>query len=142
MQTGKSKGEISKLLSILDLSPDLQKQAREDESGRITKRHLYALSKLGAPDQQTLLERIRKNNLTAVDTEAAVAQLQDKPDVPKKRGAPVKTLRYFTSGATVTVTFRRSAVTATDVLTALEEAGKQIEQDSAGTGLTIRRNLT
>ena len=41
-ETGKSEGEISKLLAILDLDPAVQKAAREDQSGRITRRHLYA----------------------------------------------------------------------------------------------------
>ena len=44
--TGKSEGEISKLLAILELDPAVQKAARQDETGRITKRHLYAVAKL------------------------------------------------------------------------------------------------
>jgi ParB-like chromosome segregation protein Spo0J len=40
-ETGKPEGEVSKILKLLDLSPAAQKQARADNTGDLTFRHLY-----------------------------------------------------------------------------------------------------
>lgn len=59
-ETGKSEGEISKLLAILQLDPTAQKVAREDQTGRVTRRHLYAvhaLQKFKCHSSQGILPR-------------------------------------------------------------------------------------
>ncbi len=131
--TGKSEGEISKLLAILDLAPDVQKLAREDQSGRITKRHLYAVRPLAAAKQQTLIERVREEGMTAEDTEKLVAREIERTTGVRRRGAPVSHHRFATSQATVSVTFRKKDVTAADLLAALDEARAQVaQQPNAG----------
>jgi len=71
-QTGKSEGEISKLLSLLTLAPDVQKIVREDQAGRITKRHLYALGRLKKAEQADIIKRILSENLAAAELEKQV----------------------------------------------------------------------
>ena len=48
---------------------EVQKLARDDETGILTKRHLYALSQLLPEDQRLLALRIQKDSLTAIETE-------------------------------------------------------------------------
>src|SRR5262249_38386704 len=78
--TGKSKGEVSKLLTILDLAPDVQDIARKDSSGRITKRHLYSLARLPMQNQERVLARVQRDELTALDLERLVARMEARAD--------------------------------------------------------------
>ena len=124
--TGKSEGEISKLLALLDLAPEVQKLAREDDSGRISKRHLYAVRSLPFPDQQAIIERVREHALSAEDTEKIVARTIERTRGVGRRGSPVSHHRFTTSHATVSVTFRKKDVTAADICAALDEARAQV----------------
>lgn len=121
--TGKNKSEISRLLSLLELDPDVQKIAREDSSSRITKRHLFAIARLDTVRQKKLVSRIQKDNLTAMDVERTVARLE-KPK--EKAGAPWTRRTYRTAQATIAFTFRRREVTNVDVLEALDDLREQI----------------
>lgn len=125
-ETGKSTGEISKLLTILDLDPDVQKTVRDDTSGRITKRHLYSVARLPVPQQTILIDRIQRNELSAIDTEKLVGRMLEKRDTPKKGGAPVSRRRYVTRYATVQFIYRKQHVTDADLLNTLKEVQKQI----------------
>lgn len=125
-RTGKSKGEVSKLLSILSLDPQVQRDARDDTTGRITKRHLYSLSRIPAQKQLEVLKRVRRDELSATDTERLVLRMQGSRDKPKKRGAPVTTRRFATKDATVVLTYRKKDVSDTDLLTTLREVRSQI----------------
>lgn len=125
-ETGKSEGEISKLLAILDLDPAVQKAAREDQSGRITRRHLYAIRALPADRQLTLLRRAQQEIMTAADIEHLAAKESDGPQSHRRRGAPVSHHRFSTSQATVSLTFRKRDVTTGDILAALDEARHQV----------------
>lgn len=106
--TGKSEGEVSKLLAILDLAPDVQKLAREDQSGHITKRHLYAVRALAPTKQQTVIQRVREEGITAEDTEKLVAREIERTAGVRRRGVPVSHHRFATSHATVSLTFGKS----------------------------------
>lgn len=128
--TGKSKGEISKLLTILDLDADVQKIAREDTSGRIGKRHLYSLARLPALEQKDFLRRIRRERLSADALDRLVAQRNRKNDVPGKAGAPVTRRRFATKCGTVLFTYRKKDVTDTDLLMTLREVRAQIIDNS------------
>ena len=126
--TGKDKSEISRLLSILELESDVQSVAREDQTGSISKRHLYALARL-APDQQhQMLVRTRRDNLTALDLERYVARERKRQNQP---GAPVTYRRFSTKHASVVLTFRKRDVSDDDVLFALSEIKKQITHNAA-----------
>ena len=121
-QTGKSEGEISKLLSLLTLAPDVQQTAREDQTGRITKRHLYALGRLKKAEQADIIERTLSDNLTAAELEKLVNSRRQDNDARHKNYTSAKLVRFRTSEATVTVTFRRTTWTEADVAAALDEA--------------------
>lgn len=121
-ETGKSNGEISKLLALLDLAPTVQKIAREDTEGRFTRRHLYAIRSLPAPEQLRLVERAQKESVTAEAMEKLAAERTQALRGLRRRGAPVSHHRFSTSQALVSVTFRKKDVTTKDIVAALEEA--------------------
>lgn len=125
-ETGKSEGEISKLLSLLQLAPDVQKAAREDTASRITKSHLYVLTNLPLEQQRNLINRMQREAINVADLQKIVQREQLTSGQPQRRGAPVKQFRYATSSATVTVTFRKRDVADADVTTALDEARAQV----------------
>jgi ParB family transcriptional regulator, chromosome partitioning protein len=125
-ETSKSEGEISKIFALLDLDPVVQQLARSDETGRITRRHLYAVRTLPPEEQLTLLRRTQQEAVTATDIEAIVARRNEDRGIRKRRGAPVSHHRFPTSQALVTITFRKKDVSTDDVLAALEEVRSQL----------------
>jgi len=127
-ETGKSEGEISKLLSLQQLDPEVQKAAREDTTSRITKSHLYAVTKLPQEGQRKLIGLVERDGLTTAELEKLVERERVRHGEPKRRGAPVKQVRFSTSAATVTVTFRKRDVSSSDVAAALDEARAQVGQ--------------
>jgi len=134
-ETGKSEGEISKLLSLQQLDAEVQKATREDTTSRITKSHLYALTKLPPEAQRKLIALVQRDGLTTAELEKLVEREHVRPGKPKRRGALVKHLRFSTSAATVTVTFRKRDVTNSHVASALDEAlvqvGESRQKDAA-----------
>jgi len=130
-ETGKSEGEISKLLSLLDLDPGVQKVAREDITGRFSRRHLYALRTLPVQEQRSLMERAQKEAVTAEQMEQLASDRTRALRGRKRRGAPVSHHRFSTSRALVSVTFRKKDVTTNDLLAALNEARAQVTQDES-----------
>ena len=129
--TGKGESEISRLLSILELEPEVQKLARNDQAGRITKRHLFAVARLHPQMQHQVLARVERDELTAIDTERIVSRIQQKSDRGRKAGAPVSRRRYSTKYGTVAFTFRKEHATDQDVLFALREVKQQIQENEA-----------
>jgi ParB family chromosome partitioning protein len=125
-ETGKSKGEISKLLTLLDLDPAVQKMAREDNTGRISRRHLYAVRALPTEEQLRLIRKTQEEAISAADMEQIVAKRMEALEGHKRRGAPVIHHRFSTSHAMVTVTFRKRDVSSEDILAALDEARLQV----------------
>lgn len=125
-QTGKSKGEISKLLSILDLDPEVQSAARGASAGHLSKRHLYALSRLPVPLQKTVLTRVERDNLTAVDVERLALREARRQEEAAHRGPPVFRRTFRTSRAHVSFVFRSNDISDKDVLQALHEVRRQL----------------
>lgn len=125
-ETGKSEGEISKIFALLDLNPAVQQLARADETGRISRRHLYAVRTLPAEEQLTLLRRAQQEGVTATEIEAIIAKRNEEQGVRKHRTAPVSHHRFQTGQALVTITFRKQEVSTEDVLAALDEVRSQI----------------
>lgn len=130
--TGKSEGEISKILSLLDLDAQVQKLAREDDTGRITKRHLYAVKTLPPDQQQRLIQKVQKEGITADETEDLAEKQARKLRSEPRRGAPVSQQRYRTTHATVSFVFRKKNVTPDDVLEAIDEVRRQVEPPQTG----------
>jgi ParB family chromosome partitioning protein len=134
---GKSEGEISKLLALLGLSPEAQRLARQDASGRITRRHLYAVTRLEAAGQLPFLARILAEEWSAEEAEEVVSRAKPKA-VAAKRGAPVTRVRFSTREATVQLTFRKKIVSPEVILKALDEVRRQLTEQP-GDELTIIR---
>ena len=124
--TGKSEGEISKILSLLDLDAEVQKLAREDDTGSVTKRHLYAVKPLPPDQQQTLIRKVQSEGITADETEELAEKEFRKLRSEPRRGAPVSQKRFRTTYATVSFVFRKKDVTREDVLEALGEVQAQV----------------
>jgi len=129
-ETGKSEGEISKLLALLTLDPDVQKLARDDTTGRITKRHLYSIVSFSPQTQRAVVEQVLSKKMTVEDTERLVAVEKGKPNAAK-HGAPVTRLKFRTSKATVLMTFRKKHVEHQDIVAALNEVKRQHAQDNS-----------
>ncbi|MCM2374698.1 ParB/RepB/Spo0J family partition protein [Aporhodopirellula aestuarii] len=128
-ETGKSPGEISKLLSILGLNPDVQSLARRDETGRISKRHLYSISRLPAPMQSVVLEKVQTQNLTAVDVERIAERLSRQQETGDRRGQPKFRRAFKVSQGTVTFSFHSDSVSDKDLLHALHQVRQQLGED-------------
>jgi len=130
---GKSKGEISKLFALLDLDPAVQKLAREDQTGNITKRHLYAVRTLPPEDQLRVVLQVQRGAIAVVEAEKLVARQLDRQPGAAKRGTPVTTRRFTTNSARISLLFRKHDITDDDVLVALEEVRIQIRNsDTTG----------
>jgi len=139
--TAKSEGEISKVLSLLDLDAEVQKLAREDHTGHITKRHLYAMKALPRDQQQKLLEKIRREGITADETEELAEKEARRLRSEPRRGAPVSQQRFKTTHATVSFVFRKKDIASDDILEALEEVRGQVtppSTDASGSRGVIR----
>ncbi|HYT91502.1 MAG TPA: ParB/RepB/Spo0J family partition protein [Gemmataceae bacterium] len=125
--TGKPESEISRLLSLLKLAPEVQAQAEQGPRGTVTKRHLVALAQLSPEDQQEAMIEVNQKRLTALDTERQVQERKAKSTGVKSRGAPLtQRLRYLTGNALVTLTCRRRNATVEDILAALDEVRAQV----------------
>ncbi len=124
--TGKPESEISRLLSLLNLTPDVQ--AKADANKQVfTKSHLVALAKAKPAEQKPMAEAVEKTRMTAVETERMVQEKKAKATNVKTRGAPLtQRFRYLTEKAAVTLTFRRRNITRDDILEALDEARTQV----------------
>jgi len=131
-ETGKSEGEISKLLSLLTLAPDVQQIARADNTGRITKRHLCAVGNVEKSEQRRLIEKALSESLTAAELEGIVGDGRKNKSTAAKTGAPVQNIRLKTSAAIVTITFRRKSITNADIAAALDEARAEVGSRDLG----------
>lgn len=123
--TGKSEGDISKLLKLVELAPAVQKEAREDSTGLLSRRHLYAVTRLPGNEQQEVVTTVKREKLTADATESLVTTRLSKKPGNQKRGAPVTRVQFSTPTASVVLTFRRQSPTPAEIIGALESAKAQ-----------------
>jgi ParB family chromosome partitioning protein len=129
--TGKPESEISRLLSLLKLDPDVQREARHDLTGEVTRRHLIAIATANPATQQRLFRIVKEKGLTALETEKIVQEEKHRAVALDKRGSqPSERFRYKTTKAMVFVRFRRGSVDKKDVLDALGEALAQAAKDA------------
>ena len=127
-QIGKSEGEVSKLLALLHLDPEVQKIARDDTSGRITKSHLYPLLQLHPAQQQSIVHAILERDLTVRETERMIARYLATHGSTVRRGAPVTRRKFVTKYGSALLTFRKTDVNDQDCLAVLKEAIDQIKE--------------
>jgi len=127
-ETGKSAGEISKLLSILNMDSSVQNLARNDQTGRLSKRHLYALSRVPVPMQSRVVHRIQRDNLTAIDVERIAERLARAAESKDTRGPRYCRRSFRTTKAKVTLSFRSKTISDEDVLHAIHEVERQLAE--------------
>lgn len=120
-ETGKQEAEISKLLKLLELAPEVQKEARADPTGALSFKHLYHIARLSDDDQAAVFTAVQTQHLTAVQTQQLVRKTIERRTTGPKRGAPVTKIEYVTTKARVTLWFRKTVEKA-DILQALDEA--------------------
>ena len=128
--TGKSKGEISKILSLLDLDPEVQKMAREDSTGLVTRRHLYAVRQFPVDRQIKIIKGIQDGRYTAeaIDLIRETDQ-RNRSDNGRLQNWQRRT--YRTRHASVSFRFRKPEVADQDVLQAMAEIKRQVAEDNA-----------
>lgn len=128
--TGKPESEISKILSLLKLRAAIQAQYRQDATGRLSRRHLEAIARLPAGEQEETHEQVKQRNLTVQETESVVQDKLQRHRGERRAGAPVGTkVKFQTAKAAVTLHFRRKTVSLKDVLEALDEAKRQAKEE-------------
>ena len=128
--TGKSKGEISKILGLLELDPEIQKLAREDTTGLVTRRHLYAVRDFPIARQIKLVAGIKDGRYTAEALELLHKNEQQKKSATGRLNNWQRRA-FRTRHATVSFQFRKPEVDDHDVLEALREIKRQIGEDQA-----------
>lgn len=127
--TGKSAGEISKILSLLELAPEVQSVARQDHRGHISKRHLYALRPFECDKQVRLLKAIEEGRYTAEALEKLSERYGKTSDAGRRPNWQRRSFK--TKHATVRIEFRKPDITDDDILQALREVRQQITDDAA-----------
>lgn len=78
------------------------------------------------------MERTFSDNLTAAELEKIVDCRQTSDGTRHKNDASANFVRFGTSGATVTVTFRRTPWTDADIAAALDEARAKVGNSERG----------
>jgi ParB family chromosome partitioning protein len=137
-ETGKSEGEVSKLLKLLDLAPAVQKEARADPTGMLSFKHLYHIARLTIDDQTAVAAVAREQRLTAEETESLVRKTIVRRSAAPKRGAPVTRVQYVTTKAKIVLTFRKQTVEPSDILAALDEAREKADPEKRNLNIERR----
>jgi len=119
---GKSESEISKLLKLLDLAPDIQKQERARLDKALSFKHLYEIARLLPDEQVVVVAAAREQKLTAAQTGKLVSHTIQRRSLAPKRGAPVTRVQFVTTKARISIVFRKQSVTNDEILAALDEA--------------------
>lgn len=126
--TGKSKGEISRILSLLELDPEVQQLARQDTTGLVSRRHLYAMRDFPVARQVKLVAGIQDGRYTAETIELLAKNKESKP-TSTGRLTNWQRKTFKTRHATVSFQFRKPEVDGHDVIEALREIKRQVAED-------------
>jgi len=105
--TGKSLGEVSKLIALVErVADEVQDRVRQLADASLTKRHLYALTQLEPGQQMRLAKRIVRDHLTATETERLIRAGRDpsRKSCPSARGRPRKHVAIATKHGMVRLT--------------------------------------
>ncbi|MDB4614261.1 ParB/RepB/Spo0J family partition protein [bacterium] len=133
--TGKPKSEISKLLALHDkVDPDVQQMARNSADNKLTRRHLYNISKLKPDQQKQVARKVQNDQLTAKETEQLVKDKSPNVNIKKGTGVAARQRRFKTKNADVVFTFRKRTFTEQDVRNVVAELNEII-------GVKARVNL-
>jgi hypothetical protein len=90
------------------------------------------LGRLKKSEQAEIMERTLSDNLSAAELEKLVDSRRKGDGTRHKNDTSAKLVRFRTSGATVTVTFRRTTWTDADIAAALDEARAKVGNSEPG----------
>jgi ParB family transcriptional regulator, chromosome partitioning protein len=126
--TGKSLGEVSKLVALVDkVIPEVQKSVREVGEATMTKTHLYLLSQLEPDQQKRLAARIHREHLTVLETEKLIREGQEPPNFHQRHvGRPRKHVSLQTKYGWVRLSPDAQQYTDEILLAMLQEARRMI----------------
>lgn len=127
--TGKPKSEISRFLAMQRVVPEVQQQIREDASGQFSRRHVVAVSQLPPEVQGEMVEKIRTENLSAVQTERHVAREKRRTTGKPVRSARSTVRRYAVGSATVLITFRKQSASSQEILDVLDRVRGIVQRE-------------
>lgn len=128
--TGKPKSEISRFLAMQRVAAAVQQEIRQDDTGRFSRRHVVALSRLTPEDQSALAAKIKVEKLSAVETEREAARRTTGNAV---RGMPVSIRRFAVGSVRVQITFRKRDVTSDEILDVLDRVrGMVVRNEGSG----------
>ena len=113
---GKPKSEISRFLAMQRVAPEVQANIRRDETGKFSRRHVVAISKLTPEQQIAVAAKVKSDNLTAAETEREVVRRVRRQSGGAVRGSPVTVRRFTVGSAQVRISFRKRQVSNADVL--------------------------
>jgi len=129
--TGKPKSEISRFLAMQRVTRAVQATVRQDQERRFSRRHVVALSQLPAEVQPAMVERIKTEKLSAVETEREVKSVRQKETGKAMRGAPVTVRRFAVGSTRVKITFRKRTVGRNEVLHVLDRVRDMVKREAA-----------
>lgn len=129
--TGKSKGEVSKTLAILELPTDVQAVARNDDSGTISKRHLYAIARMKPDEQVSTVEKVVKEKLTVGEVERMLERQLDSVEKKVEPRPQFYRRSFRTSEASVSFAFKSNTLDDEDVIRAMLEIKRELARDQA-----------
>ena len=130
----KPESEVSRLLSLQKIDPQLRKAVTEPGPSTFTRRHLIAVAQVPAAEQAAVIMQVRERNLTALETERHVASLKGETAGKSSEQRRGSVRRFVIGAATVEVRFRKRDATDEEVLDALERACRLLREKEAGAG--------
>lgn len=128
--TGKPKSEVSRLLSLQKATQRTQQAIRSDTTGTFSRRHAMAVASLPTAKQSHLVERIQREQLTAIEAERAAVQLLREATGRRTEDARGTERKFAIGSATVVVRFRKSGATDAEVVDVLTKACDLVRRTS------------
>jgi ParB family chromosome partitioning protein len=130
-ETGKSKSEVSRFLSLAKVDPDIMEEARTDATGKLNRTTLEALAKVPKEDQKTLVKKVREGALSAKAVDREARRLKQRSQGKRVGRAPGATRRFVVGSATVEVMFRKREATNEEVAEVLSRAAVLAKQENS-----------
>ncbi len=131
VETGKSKSEVSRFLSLANVSADIMEEARSDTTGRFGRTTLEALAQVSGDDQEVLAEKVREGSLSAKEVEREARRIRQRNQGKHVGRGPGITRRFVVGNATVEVTFRKREATSEEVADVLQRAAVLAKQNES-----------
>jgi ParB family chromosome partitioning protein len=128
-ETGKSKSEVSRFLSLGNVNPDIMEEARTDTSGKFGRTTLEALAHVSEDDQHVLTKKVREGSLSAKAVEREARRMKKRGQGKRVGRSPGATRRFVVGSATVEVTFRKREATNEEVAEVLQRAAVLAKQN-------------